>query len=68
MQHVGLSLIAQLFLVFGLAGLFWPERLMPVFDVLMFPWASTNRIVRFNSLAAIVVFLALGILLLSHWV
>ena len=68
MQHVGLSLVAQLFLIFGLAGLLWPERLMPVFDVLMFPWASTHRIVRFNSLAAILVFLALGALLLSRWI
>jgi hypothetical protein len=53
MIDLGLCLMVQLGLAFGVAGLFWPERLMPVFDVLMFPWAATHRTVRANSIAAI---------------
>jgi hypothetical protein len=53
MNHFAASLIVQISLAFGLAGLFWPEKLMPVFDVLMFPWASSYRTVRFHSIGAI---------------
>jgi hypothetical protein len=35
------------------AGLFWPEKLMPFFEVLMFPWIASYRAVRANSIAAI---------------
>jgi hypothetical protein len=48
-----LCLAVQLFLAFGVAGLFWPEKVMPIFDVLMFPWAATYRALRANSIAAI---------------
>jgi hypothetical protein len=53
MNHLAASLIVQVSLAFGLAGLFWPEKLMPLFDVLMFPWASSYRTVRFHSIGAI---------------
>jgi hypothetical protein len=54
-------LVVQLGLAFGLAGLFWPEKFMPLFEVLLFPWAATYRSVRANSLAAV----ALSLLLLA---
>jgi hypothetical protein len=54
MHTVGVSLVIQLALGFGLAGLFWPEKLAPVFDVLMFPWPASYRTVRLNCIAAII--------------
>jgi len=62
MNILGLCLVVQFCLGFGVAGLFWPEKIMPLFDVLMFPWAATYRSVRANSLAAI----GLSILLLAR--
>jgi hypothetical protein len=53
MDHLRLSLLLELCLAFGVAGLFWPERFIAVFDVLMFPWAATYRVVRAHSVAAI---------------
>jgi hypothetical protein len=53
MMDLELCFMVQLCLAFGVAGLFWPERLMPIFDVLMFPWAATYRGLRLNSIAAI---------------
>jgi hypothetical protein len=52
-HHLGVSVIIQFSLAMGLAGLFWPEKLMPVFEVLMFPWPSSFRTIRINSIAAI---------------
>jgi hypothetical protein len=54
MDHLGIPLFTQVSLAIGLAGLLWPEKLMPVFDVLMFPWPSTYRMLRANSIGAIV--------------
>lgn len=62
MNILGLCLVVQFCLAFGVAGLFWPEKIMPLFDVLMFPWAATYRSVRANSLAAI----GLSVLLLAR--
>ena len=53
MNDLGLCLLVQLCLCFGVAGLFWPEKLMPIFEVLMFPWAVSHRGLRANSIAAI---------------
>ena len=53
MDILALCLVVQLCLAFGVAGLFWPEKIRPLFDVLMFPWAATYRSVRANSIAAI---------------
>jgi hypothetical protein len=61
MHALAVSFVAQISLAFGMAGLFWPEKLLPIFDVLMFPWVSTHRTVRFNSIAA----LMLAVLLLA---
>jgi hypothetical protein len=54
MDQLGIPLLTQVSLAIGLAGLLWPEKLMPVFDVLMFPWPSTYRMLRANSIGAIV--------------
>ena len=64
MNVLALCLLVQLCLAFGVAGLFWPEKVRPVFDVLMFPWPSTFRSLRLNSIAAI----AVSILLLARLV
>jgi hypothetical protein len=53
MHILGLCLIVQFCLAFGIAGLFWPEKMIPLFDILMFPWAASYRSVRANSLAAV---------------
>jgi len=53
MSDLGLCLLVQLCLSWGVAGLFWPEKLMPIFEVLMFPWAASYRGLRANSIAAI---------------
>jgi len=54
MKSLGLCLFVQLGLAFGMGGLFWPEKFLPVFDVLMFPWAASYRVIRANSITAIV--------------
>jgi len=53
MYALAVSLVIQLTLAFGLAGLLWPDKLLPVFDVLMFPWPASHRTIRASSLAAI---------------
>jgi len=65
LHQLGLSLVIQVSLAFGLAGLFWPEKFMPVFDVLMFPWPSSYRTVRGHSIAAIALSVLLFLLLSS---
>lgn len=64
MNHLVLSLVVQLCLAFGMAGLLWPERLIAVFDVLMFPWPATHKFVRANAWAALLlsVLLFLGLI------
>ncbi len=46
-------LIVQANLVFGLAGLIWPEKLMSLYGVLMFPWPASHRAIRINGIVAI---------------
>lgn len=48
------ALVVQLSLVFGVAGVLWPEKLVAVFDVLMFPWPATYKLVRANAWGALV--------------
>lgn len=59
MHYLGVCLIVQMSLAFGVAGLLWPDKFMSLFDVLMFPWAASYRTVRANSLAAIALSLVL---------
>lgn len=62
MINLELCVAVQLCLGFGVAGLFWPEKVKPVFEVLLFPWAASYRMVRANSVAAI----GLSLLLLAR--
>jgi hypothetical protein len=57
MQMLGLCLVVQLFLAFGVAGLLWPEKFMALFGVLMFPWQASDRIIRANGMLAIALYL-----------
>ena len=65
MNNLGLCLVLQLCLAFGMGGLFWPDKFMPIFDVLMFPWAASYRALRANSIAAIGLSLLLLVALLT---
>jgi hypothetical protein len=65
MNHFLLSLVVQFSLAFGVAGLLWPERLVSVFDVLMFPWPATYKLVRANAWAALLLSVALFVALLA---
>jgi hypothetical protein len=53
MQALGLPLLVQICLGLGMAGLLWPEKVKPVFEVLMFPWFPTYRTLRIHSIGAI---------------
>jgi hypothetical protein len=53
MNNLGLYFLVQLGLAFGLAGLLWPDRFMPLFEILMFPWAANCRAIKANGIAAI---------------
>jgi hypothetical protein len=66
MDYVVLPVAVQLFLTFGVAGLLWPEKLVGVFDVLMFPWPATYKTVRTNAWGAILLSLLLLLRLLAH--
>ena len=50
-------LIVQLNLVFGVAGLMWPDKLMPVFGLLMFPWPPSHRAIRIHGIVAVLGYL-----------
>ena len=66
METLALFLGVQLFLAFGVAGLLWPEKLMPLFGVLMFPWQANSRIIRANGVLAIAAYLAMIATLLER--
>lgn len=66
MNHLIMSLIVQLSLAMGLVGILWPEKLMPIFEVLMFPWPSSYRTVRVHSIGAIVLSVLLFCSLLTR--
>ena len=53
MENLVFYAIVQLNLVFGVAGLVWPDKLMPLYGVLMFPWPATHRAIRLHGVVAI---------------
>ena len=53
MSDWGLCLVVQLGVAFGVGGLLWPEKFLPLFHVLMYPWAASYRVVRAHSIAAL---------------
>jgi hypothetical protein len=59
MNNLGLCFVVQLGIAFGTAGLLWPDKFMPLFETLMFPWAASWRAIRANVIAAIGVSLLL---------
>src|ERR1700732_1570004 len=46
--------VVQVGLAFGLAGLFWPDKFMPLFETLMFPWAASRSAIRGTGIDTIV--------------
>jgi hypothetical protein len=54
-----LLFLIQLYLAFGVAGLVWPDKFMPLFGILMFPWPASYRVIRINGIAAIGAYLVL---------
>ena len=54
MNLPGTFVVVQLSLALGLAGILWPEKLMPFFEILLFPFPSSFRTVRAHSIGAIV--------------
>jgi hypothetical protein len=57
MENLVFYLIVQVNLIFGVAGLMWPEKLMPVFGLLMFPWPPSHRAIRIHGIVAVVGYL-----------
>lgn len=53
MENLVFCLIVQLNLFFGLAGLIWPDKLMPLYGILMFPWPASHRAIRTHGIVAI---------------
>jgi len=53
MVNVVFYLIVQLNLVFGIAGLVWPDKFMPLYGMLMFPWPPSHRAIRVHGVVAI---------------
>ena len=66
MQHLGPFLAVQVCLAFGMAGLLWPDKFMPLFHVLMFPWAATHKLVRINAWGAVTLSFLLFLTLLAR--
>ena len=64
MEAVGYPIIVQFCLICGMLGLFWPEKVKPVFELLMFPWFPTYRTVKLHSIGA----LAMSALLFLTWI
>ena len=65
MSYIRLPVVVQLSLTFGIAGLLWPEKFLPVFEVLMFPWAANHRLVRAHSVASLLLSVGLFAFLLT---
>jgi hypothetical protein len=57
MDNLVFCLVAQLNLALGVAGLIWPDKLMPLFGLLMFPWPASYRSIRVNGIVAIAAYL-----------
>lgn len=53
MDMWGLCLLLRLCLIFGVSGLIWPEKLLPTFEILMFPWPASYRVIHANGVIAI---------------
>ena len=65
MNSLSVLVVVQLSLITGMAGLFWPDKIMPIFEVLMFPIIPTQRTLRMHSMGAVAVSV---LLFLTLWV
>ncbi len=66
METLLFCLLVQANLIFGVAGLMWPDKLMPYFAIMMFPWPASHRAIRVHGIVAIAGwFVVLGKLLLT---
>jgi hypothetical protein len=65
MNGMGLLVVVQLSLISGMAGLFWPEKMMPIFEILMFPIIPTQRTLRVHSLGSMAIAVLLFIAILT---
>ncbi len=66
MNYLLLSLLTELSLALGMAGLLWPDKLLPLFEVLLFPWAASHRTIRAHSIGTIAAALLLLFKLINH--
>ena len=57
--------VVQLNLVFGVAGLVWPDKFMSVFGYLMFPWPASYRAIRVHGIVSIAGYLLVVVKLLT---
>ncbi len=53
MENLIFCLIVQLNLIFGIAGMVWPDKFMRLYGVLMFPWPASHRAIRLHGIVAI---------------
>jgi hypothetical protein len=53
MANLIFLLIVQLNLVFGIAGMVWPDKFMPLYGMLMFPWPASHRAIRVHGIVSI---------------
>ena len=58
MENLIFYCIVQLNLIFGVAGLVWPDKLMPMFGLLMFPWRASHRAIRIHGVVAVAGYVA----------
>jgi hypothetical protein len=58
MENLLLLVIVQLNLMFGVAGLIWPDKFMPLYGVLMFPWPASYRAIRTHGIVAVAGYVA----------
>ena len=65
MANLVFYLIVQLNLIFGVAGLMWPDKLMPVFGLLMFPWPASRRAIRIHGVVAVIGYLLVVVKILA---
>jgi hypothetical protein len=53
MENLIFCIIVQLNLIFGIAGLVWPDKFMRLYGLLMFPWPASYRAIRTHGIVAI---------------
>jgi len=65
MNLLTLSLAVQLCLAYGMAGIFWPDKLKEC-TILWFPFFPTLRTIRHTGVAALLVSVTLFVVLLGQ--